>query len=75
MESILVVGKNIISRHTVQYIVFPCMWRNSTLIKVLTRLFARRLHSGHHPLPFVLLYENRTYVFPMSYKTHTVNLL
>jgi hypothetical protein len=60
MESILVVRKSIISRHKVQYIMFPCMWRNSILIKVLTRLFARRLRSGHHPLPFVLLYENRT---------------
>ena len=75
MEPILVVRKDIISRHTVQYIVFPCMWRNSTLIKVPPRLFARRLHSGHHPLPFVLLYENRTWVFVVSYKTHTVNSL
>jgi hypothetical protein len=35
MESILAVRKSIISRHTVQYIVFPCMWRNSlaTLIE------------------------------------------
>ena len=60
MESILVIRKSIISRHTVEYIIFPHMRRNSTLIKVLTRLLARRLHSGHHPLPFVLLYENRT---------------
>ena len=59
IQSILVIRKNIISRHTVQYIAFLCMWRSSTLIKVLTRLFARRLHSGLHPLPFVLLYENR----------------
>lgn len=60
IESILVVGKSIISRHAVQYIVFPCMWRNLTLIKVLTWLHARRLHSGHHSLPFVLLHQNRT---------------